>query len=50
MKELEEYCKKRGIIGINFMGKSPKQIMAMLSGKMGDKTISENTKRTILYG
>ena len=49
LRELEAYCKKRGIIGINFAGMSPKTILNMLRGKVeGQHHIP--TKRGLIYG
>lgn len=34
INELEEYCKKRGIIGVNFTGMRPSAVLEMLKGKI----------------
>ena len=47
LKELEDYCKKRGIIGINFPGMSPKAILNMLQHKCEGKDF---IKKEILHG
>ena len=49
MMELEDYCKKRGIVGVNFAGMSPNQILNMLRGKVEGK-YAPTTKRGILHG
>jgi hypothetical protein len=36
MKELQEYCAKRGIIGVNFGGRNPKAVLQMLKARMGE--------------
>lgn len=46
MKELEEYCKKRGIVGVNFGNRNPRAVLEMLKGRMGDRT----SKRGLLNG
>jgi hypothetical protein len=49
MLDLEEYCKKRGIVGVNFSGMNPHQILSMLKGKAEGK-YTPPTKRGILHG
>jgi hypothetical protein len=49
LKELEDYCKKRGIIGVNFGSMSPRMILKMLKGKSGERVINE-TKKELLHG
>lgn len=34
MAELEAYCKKRGIVGINFAGMNPTQVLRMLRARV----------------
>lgn len=34
-KELEDFCKKHGIMGVDFGNKNPKQILEMLKRHMG---------------
>ncbi len=49
IRELEEYCQKRGILGVNFGGRNPKAVLQMLKARMGER--SEPTiKRGILNG
>jgi hypothetical protein len=50
MQELEQYCKTRGIIGVNLNGMNPRAILRMLKNRMGDKTPINETKKEILYG
>ena len=48
MQELQDFCSKRGIIGVNFNGMNPKAVLKMLKTRMG---ITEQTsKRGILNG
>ena len=47
LSELEEFCRKHGIIGIN-IGKSPRQTLAMLKGRMGIR--EQTVKRGLLNG
>ncbi len=49
-KELEDYCKLRGIIGVNFGGMHPRQVLNMLKAKTGIPTESTKSKKTILHG
>ena len=49
MAELEEYCKKRGIVGINFNGMSPSAILRMLKSKVEGRHEAP-LKRGILNG
>jgi len=50
--DLEQFCKSRGIIGVNFGGMNPKQVLNMLKGKTGFPSESKQgiTKKTILHG
>lgn len=48
MRELEEFCQKRGIIGVNFNSMSPRAILNMLKGKMG--MTEQTTKKGLLNG
>ena len=50
MKELEEFCQKRGIVGINFNGMRPSAVLRMLKAKTGDKSSINETKRGLLNG
>ena len=49
VKELEEYCKQRGIIGVNFGGMSPRTVMNMLKGKTGIPTEGRVSDKKILF-
>lgn len=49
MRELEEYCKKKGIVGINFSGMSPRLALKMLKGRT-EGIYTETTKKGILHG
>lgn len=46
IRELEEYCKKRGIVGVNFGNRSPRAVLEMLKGMTNEKI----SKRGMLYG
>lgn len=37
MKELQEYCQQRGILGVNFGGRNPKAVLQMLKARMGER-------------
>jgi cytochrome c553 len=50
MQELQDYCSKRGILGVNFNGRDPKSILRMLKARMGDRTSINETKRGLLNG
>jgi hypothetical protein len=50
MQELQDYCTKRGILGVNFNGRDPKSILKMLKARMGDRTSINETKRGLLNG
>ena len=50
IKELEDYCKQRGIIGVNFGGMSPQTVLNMLKGKTGIPTEGKITDKKILFG
>jgi hypothetical protein len=50
LSELEEYCRKRGIVGVNFAGMSPKMALQMLKGKTESIYASTSTKKGILHG
>ncbi len=49
MQELQDYCSKRGILGVNFNGRDPKSILRMLKARMGERSEPIN-KRGILNG
>ena len=50
MNELQDYCSKRGILGVNFNGCDPKSILRMLKARMGDRSSINETKRGLLHG
>lgn len=50
MKELQDYCAKRGIIGINFNGMNPQAVLKMLKAKMGERNEQTVSKKGMLYG
>lgn len=50
MQELQDYCSKRGILGVNFNGRDPKSILRMLKARMGDRSSINETKRGLLHG
>jgi len=49
LRELEEYCKKRGIVGVNFNGMSPRAALNMLRGKV-EGAHQAPTKKGLIYG
>jgi hypothetical protein len=49
LKELQEYCAKRGIIGVNFGGRNPKAVLQMLKARMGERS-EPVSKKGMLYG
>lgn len=49
LRELEEYCKKRGIVGVNFNGMSPRAVLNMLRGKV-EGTHQPQAKKGLLHG
>ena len=53
VKELEEFCQKYGILGVNFKNMNPKSILNMLKSKMGivdTESIIKQSNKTMLYG
>lgn len=50
MQELQDYCSKRGILGVNFNGRDPKSILKMLKARMGDRSSINETKKGLLNG
>ena len=52
VKELEEFCQRHGILGVNFKNMNPKSILNMLKSKMGikDNHSVNQSKKDILYG
>lgn len=49
MRELQEYCAKRGILGVNFGNRNPRAVLQMLKARMGERSEPIN-KRGILNG
>lgn len=49
MKELQEYCQKRGILGVNFGNKNPRAVLQMLKARMGERN-EPVFKKGMLYG
>lgn len=48
LAELQDFCSKRGIVGVNFNGMKPAAVLRMLKAKMG---ITEQVNnRGILHG
>lgn len=50
MQELQDYCSKRGILGVNFNGRDPRSILRMLKSRMGDRSSINETKKGLLNG
>lgn len=50
MKELQDYCAKRGIIGVNFNGMHPSAVLKMLKARMGERNEQTISKKGMLYG
>jgi hypothetical protein len=49
INELQEYCQRHGILGVNFANRNPRAVLQMLKARMGER--SEPTiKRGILNG
>ncbi len=48
VKELEEFCKSNGILGVNFKNMNPKAVLNMLKNKMGVK--EEKSSKQVLNG
>lgn len=50
IKELQDYCQRMNIIGMNFGNRDPREILRMLKGRLEPhKQINEN-KKQILQG
>lgn len=49
IKALEDYCKKRGIVGVNFGNMSPHSILAMIGGKSYNE-VNTISKKGLLNG
>lgn len=50
MNELEEYCRKHGIIGVGLGNMSPRATLKMLMAQRGDRSSINETKRVLLNG
>lgn len=53
IQELEMFCKKHGILGVNFKNMSPRAILNMLKSKMGivdTESVTKNSSKKMLYG
>lgn len=50
LKELQDYCSKRGIIGVSFKGMNPKAVLQMLKAKTGDRSGINESKKELLHG
>ena len=51
MKELEEFCQKRGIVGINFNGMRPSAVLRMLKAKTGfQQSEQQVSKKGLIHG
>lgn len=50
MRELQDYCKKMGIIGVNFGGMHPKAVLQMLKNKTGFRGELNEMKKELLHG
>jgi len=48
LKELHDYCQKRGIIGVNFNNMHPRAVLDMLKEKQGMR--EQTTKRGLING
>jgi hypothetical protein len=49
MHELQEYCQKHGILGVNFGNRNPKAVLQMLKARMGERN-NYVSKKGIIYG
>ena len=49
VRELQEYCQKRGIIGVNFGNRNPKAVLQMLKARMGERS-EPISKRGLING
>lgn len=50
VEELEEFCLKHGIFGVNFGKMNPKSILSMLKSKMGIRDCVTENKKILLKG
>jgi hypothetical protein len=48
--ELEEFCAKYGILGVNFGKMSPRATLSMLKAKMGIRDSVNENKKILLKG
>jgi len=49
IKELQEYCQKHGILGVNFGNRNPRAILQMLKARMGERS-EPVSKRGLING
>ena len=51
MQELQDYCSKRGIVGINFNGMRPSAVLRMLKAKTGfQQSEQQVSKKGLIHG
>ena len=50
LEELEEFCKKYGIVGLNFGNINPRSTLKMLKSKMGVIESPMQTQKSLLKG
>jgi hypothetical protein len=50
IRELEEFCSKHGILGVNFGRMSPKSTLNMLKSRMGIRDSADKTEKILLKG
>ena len=51
MRELEEFCQKRGIVGVNFNGMRPSAVLRMLKAKTGfQQSEQQVSKKGLIHG
>ena len=48
--ELEEFCSKHGILGVNFGRMSPRSTLNMLKSRMGIRDSLDGSKKILLKG
>jgi hypothetical protein len=48
--ELEEFCSKHGILGVNFGRMSPRSTLNMLKARMGIRDSLDESKKILLKG
>lgn len=49
IRELQEFCQRHGILGVNFGNRNPRAVLRMLKARMGERS-EPATKRGILNG